>query len=169
MRTVEIETRSAGFLARIGNSLSITLAAVVAAVFLLPAAQPAAAHPPAKNPSINLSDLKITFADEQTAEGWATIANTTGDGAVTIESGFMGWEWIGQGGVRAECPTVSWVTDLPIGTEIFVNTEITVNYSIECLDPPPFEPREIKNYGCVKLVDRADLFCSSGGYKLDGG
>lgn len=162
-----VQTRFRPTIAAGRKSMTVR-AAVVSAVVLLLGAQTAFAHPPARNPSINLTDLKIVWADEQTAEGYAVIANTTGDGAVTIETGFMAWEWIGQGGVRAECPTVSWVTDLPIGTEIFVDTSITVNYSIECLDPPPFDPREIKNYGCVTLEGRDKLFCSSGSYKLGG-
>src|SRR5688500_4117218 len=71
------------------------------------AAPPGAAHPPqnlAQNPSINLTDITLTSADQQSAFGFFAVANTSGGGqGVTVDDVTMSWAWIGEGGIRATC------------------------------------------------------------------
>lgn len=118
--------------------------------------------------SINVTDITITRADLCTAEGFFRIANTAGGGqSVQIESIRMRWQSIGPGGRLTECRNVSFNATAGPGTIISPEQELTVNYSIQCLECSPGDTREIKNFVEVTITGRPDqVFGSSGSFKL---
>ena len=161
--------------ARLKHAAALTCKAGVACLLLgcllWLAAPPGAAHPSqnlAHNPSINVTDITLTSADQQSAFGFFAVANTSGGGqAVTVEDVTMSWAWIGEGGIRATCSAVTLTATIngePFGPGFVIagDSSVPVDYRIVCYQSAPFVAREIQNFVSIKLVGRTTWFSRSG-------